>query len=141
RGSGERDGMRGRWIEPSGNYTVSPMGSTPGRGSASTGSTSASRPGPPTAPGVMVPDATTSSTLPGTPGYKPPDRTPDNSARNQSLSMGMRQGVFGLKGLSLSTETNRQTPGPVIVSKVADVKLESGTQMLLKVLDSSANHP
>jgi hypothetical protein len=45
----------------------------------------------------------------------------------------MRQGVFGLQGLSLSTEKADLTPGPVIVSKVADVKLEYGTQILLKI--------
>jgi hypothetical protein len=77
--------------------------------------------------------------LPGSPGYRP---SADGSAQNQSLSVGMRPGVFGLKGLSLSTETGGPTPGPVIVSKVVDVKLEGGTQVLLRILDSGpANRP
>jgi biotin carboxyl carrier protein len=51
-----------------------------------------------------------------------------------SISIGMPQGVFGLKGLSLSTTPSASTPGPVIVSNTENVKLDSGTQMLLQVL-------
>jgi hypothetical protein len=50
------------------------------------------------------------------------------------MSVGMPQGVFGLKGLSLSTTPSTSTPGPVIVSNTEDVKLDSGTQILLQVL-------
>ncbi len=46
----------------------------------------------------------------------------------------MPQGVFGLKGLSLSTAPSPSTPGPVIVSNTENVKLDSGTQILLHVL-------
>jgi hypothetical protein len=73
------------------------------------------------------------SILPGSPGYRPNTTIQDTSAQNRSLSLGTRQGVFGLQGVSLSTEKTGLTPGPVIVSKVADVKLESGTQLLLKI--------
>jgi hypothetical protein len=51
-----------------------------------------------------------------------------------SISIGMPQGVFGLKGLSLSTTPSASTPGPVIVSNTENVKLDSGTQILLQVL-------
>lgn len=51
------------------------------------------------------------------------------------MSIGMPQGVFGLKGLSLSTEPSASTPGPVIVSNTENVKLDSGTQILLQVLE------
>lgn len=50
------------------------------------------------------------------------------------LSIGMPLGVRGLKGLSLSTAPSASTPGPVIVSNTGNVKLESGTQILLHVL-------
>ena len=50
------------------------------------------------------------------------------------LSIGMPQGVRGLKGLSLSTAPSASTPGPVIVSNTDNVKLDSGTQILLHVL-------
>lgn len=50
------------------------------------------------------------------------------------LSMGMPLGVRGLKGLSLSTTPSASTPGPVIVSNTSNVKLDSGTQILLRVL-------
>ena len=45
-----------------------------------------------------------------------------------------RKVCFGLKGLSLSTEQSPSTPGPVIVSSTENVKLDSGTQILLHVL-------
>src|ERR1044071_1264572 len=50
------------------------------------------------------------------------------------LSIGMPLGVRGLKGLSLSTAPSASTPGPVIVSNTDNVKLETGTQILLHVL-------
>ena len=52
-----------------------------------------------------------------------------------SLSVGMQQGVTGLKGLSLSSAPSADTPGPVIVSNTTNVKLEYGTQILLRVLN------
>lgn len=50
------------------------------------------------------------------------------------MSIGMPLGVRGLKGLSLSTAPSASTPGPVIVSNTDNVKLDSGTQILLHVL-------
>jgi hypothetical protein len=51
-----------------------------------------------------------------------------------SMSIGMPLGVRGLKGLSLSTAPSSSTPGPVIVSNTDNVKLDTGTQILLHVL-------
>jgi hypothetical protein len=59
---------------------------------------------------------------------------PDTSTGGQLLSIGMPRGVTGLKGLSLSASPSASTPGPVIVSNTDNVKLESGTQILLHVL-------
>jgi hypothetical protein len=56
------------------------------------------------------------------------------NSSSKPMSVGMPQGVFGLKGLSLSTAPSTSTPGPVIVSNSEDVKLDSGTQILLHVL-------
>ena len=43
------------------------------------------------------------------------------------------QGVMGLNGLSLSSAASNATSGSVITSTGKDVKLDSGTQMLLQV--------
>lgn len=58
----------------------------------------------------------------------------DSGPGGKPLSIGMPQGVTGIKGLSLSSSSSAQTPGPVIVSNTDNVKLESGTQILLHVL-------
>ncbi|HET8892165.1 MAG TPA: hypothetical protein VFQ41_24930 [Candidatus Angelobacter sp.] len=70
-----------------------------------------------------------------------PSNRPDGSSAQLEttpggtpLSIGMPQGVRGLKGLSLSSAPSASTPGPVIVSNTDNVKLESGTQILLRVL-------
>jgi hypothetical protein len=60
--------------------------------------------------------------------------TTATESTGKPMSMGMPQGVFGLKGLSLSTAPSTSTPGPVIVSNTDNVKLDSGTQILLHVL-------
>ena len=60
------------------------------------------------------------------------------SLAKSSLSSGMPQGVRGLKGLSLSSGATTATPGPVVVSKTDNVKLESGTQILLRVVSVEA---
>lgn len=57
--------------------------------------------------------------------HKPSEQKP--------MSAGMPRGVFGIKGLSLTQGPSTNTPGPVIVSNVSDVKLEGGTQVLLNV--------
>lgn len=56
------------------------------------------------------------------------------ASNGKPMSVGMPQGVFGLKGLSLSTAPSASTPGPVIVSNTENVKLDEGTQVLLHVL-------
>lgn len=59
---------------------------------------------------------------------------PEITTSGTSMSVGMPKGVFGLKGLSLSAEPSPSTPGPVIVSNSDNVKLDSGTQILLHIL-------
>jgi hypothetical protein len=58
----------------------------------------------------------------------------ETTANGTPMSVGMPLGVRGLKGLSLSTAPSASTPGPVIVSNTDNVKLDSGTQILLHVL-------
>jgi len=55
-------------------------------------------------------------------------------SNGKPMSVGMPLGVFGIKGLGLSSEPSPLTPGPVILSNTQDVKLDSGTQILLRVL-------
>lgn len=59
----------------------------------------------------------------------------ETASNGTPMTVGMPEGVFGLKGLSLSTAPTASTPGPVIVSNTENVKLDSGTQVLLKVLE------
>jgi hypothetical protein len=66
---------------------------------------------------------------------------PAMAGEPKAMSVGTPLGVFGLKGLSLSAEATATTPGPVIVSKTGDVKLESGTQVLLRVTDATVTPP
>jgi len=100
------------------------------RGQSSTGSTSSMSRASDTAmfqPSITVKQSPSnhadgsSAQLETTPGGSP-------------MSIGMPLGVRGLKGLSLSTAPSASTPGPVIVSNTDNVKLESGTQILLHVL-------
>ncbi|HEY5027859.1 MAG TPA: hypothetical protein VIK39_05575 [Candidatus Angelobacter sp.] len=56
------------------------------------------------------------------------------ASTGKPMSAGMPLGVFGIKGLGLTSEPSLRTPGPVIISNTQDVKLESGTQILLHVL-------
>jgi hypothetical protein len=59
---------------------------------------------------------------------------PETVPNGKPMSVGMPQGVTGLKGLSLSSVPSPRTPGPVIVSNTENVHLDSGTQILLHVL-------
>ena len=56
------------------------------------------------------------------------------TASGTAMDVGTPQGVVGLKGLSLTSGASATTPGPVIISNTNNVKLESGTQILLHVL-------
>jgi hypothetical protein len=58
----------------------------------------------------------------------------DSGSGGKPIGIGMPQGVTGIKGLSLSADPSASTPGPVIVSNSDNVKLESGTQILLHIL-------
>jgi hypothetical protein len=57
------------------------------------------------------------------------------------MSTGMPLGVYGIKGLSLIPGPSGSTPGPVILSRTGDVKLENGTQILLRVTDATVPQP
>lgn len=50
-----------------------------------------------------------------------------------NASSGMR-GVYGIRDLSISPDTNPTGAGSVIISKKSNVKLENGTQLILVVL-------
>lgn len=79
------------------------------------------------------------ATSPGAPNHTAPP--PVVSGEQKPMSIGTSLGVFGLKGLSLTTGASASTPGPVILSRADDVKLESGTQVLIKVTDATVRQP
>jgi hypothetical protein len=56
------------------------------------------------------------------------------SGGGKPMSVGMPLGVSGIKGVGLSVTPSPETPGPVIVSNAVNIKLESGTQILLHVI-------
>lgn len=57
----------------------------------------------------------------------------DLPSGGRPIGAGLPQGVFGLPGLSLSATSTAETPGPVILSKSGSIKLEYGTQVLLRI--------
>jgi hypothetical protein len=51
------------------------------------------------------------------------------------ISVGTRPGVYGMKGVTLTPGASTDTPGPVILSTAPNVKLDYGTQVVIKVKD------
>lgn len=79
------------------------------------------------------------TTVGSTPGMNPGDglgraRTQASTTASASGGVGMH-GVYGLKGLALAAPSSASQSGPAIVSTKSDVKLESGTQIVLLVVD------
>lgn len=79
------------------------------------------------------------TTVQSNPGSNPGDsvsniRTVAASTEPITGGTGMH-GVYGLKDLSLKISTTHSNPGPVIVSTKSNVKLESGTQLVLLVVN------
>lgn len=74
-------------------------------------------------------------TVKANPGSNPGDAVSLSEVVNTAkpISAGLPQGIFGLAGLALYTNPTEETPGPVIVSKSGSVKLEYGTQVLLRI--------
>lgn len=75
------------------------------------------------------------------PSYAPSASGPADSRQEAPISLGLAPGVYRLKGLSLSTGPSAETPGPVILSTANDVKLDYGTQVIIKVVDAGALQP
>ncbi|HEU5412386.1 MAG TPA: hypothetical protein VFW31_01460 [Candidatus Angelobacter sp.] len=79
------------------------------------------------------------TTVASTPGMNPGNglthvRTQASSTSPASGGVGMH-GVYGLKGLALAAPSPASQSGPAIVSTKSDVKLESGTQVVLLVVN------
>lgn len=90
----------------------------------------------------------------GSPTFLPPPSPSDPPSRvrtrtgpvapveqQQAMSTGMPLGVYGIRGLSLVPGPSSSTPGPVILSRTGDIKLDNGTQILLRVTDASVPQP
>ncbi|HJT53303.1 MAG TPA: hypothetical protein VJ848_05595 [Candidatus Angelobacter sp.] len=79
------------------------------------------------------------TTVGSTPGMTPGDglsraRTQASTTAPASAGVGMH-GVYGLKGLALAAPGSAVESGPAIISTKSDVKLESGTQVILLVVN------
>lgn len=79
------------------------------------------------------------TTVASTPGMNPGNglthvRTQASTTSPASGGVGMH-GVYGLKGLALAAPSSASQSGPAIVSTKSDVKLESGTQVVLLVVN------
>jgi hypothetical protein len=89
----------------------------------------------------------------GAPTFLPPPSSSDVSSsptgnrpitrveEQKPMSVGTPLGVYGLKGLTLLPGPSSSTPGPVILSRAGNVKLENGTQILLRVTSVTAPQP
>ena len=113
-------------------------GSDTGRRGATTPSSSGRSPSTATTLASSVTSLGQVTVVASTPGSNPGDSMSTvrvAGSGNQPISggVGMR-GVHGLKNLDLKTSTNGTHPGPVIVSTKSDVKLDTGTQIVLLVV-------
>jgi hypothetical protein len=124
---------------------MGPMGGTPGRGSSSSaGNNSGMISNIPTGAPIYVgsnPGSNPGDSAGGDSSHPHGGRSAAPPAAATPLGAGMPKGVYGIKGLALSPGTSGATPGPVITSSVRDVKLEYGTQVLLKATDPHASKP
>src|SRR5262249_7493529 len=64
-----------------------------------------------------------------------------NSGLIPPISLGIPPGVYRMKGFSLSSGASADTPGPVILSTANDVKLDYGTQVIIKLADARTLRP
>lgn len=117
------------------------MGTVPARGSSASASRTMSVSSMPAGVPVYVD---------GTPGTSPGNSmggdlkhngTAHTGGESKPMSVGMPRGVFGIKGISLSAGPSSETPGPVVISNVGNVKLDNGVQVLLKISDPIVRKP
>lgn len=119
---------------------MSPMGSSTGRGAGMGGTPTSGMTTGLTTTGSIYMNGTPGSNVGNSSGadlgHPSSGTSADPSAKTAPpISTGMPRGVAGIKGLDLSAAPSDLTPGPVIISSVHDIKLEYGTQVLLKATD------
>lgn len=119
-----------------GSVGMTPMGSPTGHGSAVGSMPTAGMANMPTSGSVYMngtPGSNAGNSVGGDLSHPSGGTSADPPAKTAPpISAGMPRGVVGIKGLDLSAGPSDSTPGPVIISSVRDVKLEYGTQVLLK---------
>jgi len=99
------------------------------------GSMGANRQQPMGTPGAMgAPQPSSMPSTVGTQNYPSGSGGSSNSSGNAGAGTlsSASQGVIGLKGLTLNPEASGNAPGSVITSDRENVKLDSGTQMILR---------
>jgi hypothetical protein len=92
---------------------------------------------------ILTADSSSASVTAAQPN-SPASRNGDiyaNSGLIPPLSLGIPPGVYRMKGFSLTSDASADTPGPVILSTANDVKLDYGTQVIIKVADARALRP
>ena len=127
-------GMGGGAMAPVPMTTGMSNGPTRGGGNSSSSSIATNPAGAPTFSPPPSPSDPPSTVRRGTGPVAPVEQ-------QQAMSAGMPLGVFGIKGLTLLPGPNGSTPGPVILSRTGDVRLENGTQILLRVTDATVPQP
>jgi hypothetical protein len=121
---------------------LTPAASTPGSDSTRRGSSSSSSSGRAPSTATTLASSVTSlgsvTVVGSTPGSNPGDSVSTirpSATDNKPISGGIgMHGVYGLKNLDLKLAKDKASPGPVIVSTKSDVKLESGTQVVVLVV-------
>lgn len=113
---------------------MSGAGSTPGSGGTSTTNMSGRSSGRRGGTGAMMPSGppihSDSALLPTANASRSAGGAP------MSLGLGRPSGVFGIKGVGLGHTPSAETPGPVILSTAKHVRLEFGTQVIIKIADA-----
>jgi hypothetical protein len=132
--------------EPRGVYEPGPeqntMAGTPGAGQSPMGSGHNTMGGPPAPTAPPVGASTESANAAG--------GSPNAAERTAGAAGGLNaagqltansRGVFGLEGVHLATDVPGATQGTLITSSGKNVRLDSGTRLLLVVLADSATTP
>jgi biotin carboxyl carrier protein len=90
---------------------------------------------PPSSTGALATNAPV--TVWSNPSYPGEGTTFWVKTETQPMSAGMF-GVHGIKNIALSQRLGSDTPGPIIVSSTNDVKLDYGTQVILRISGAAA---
>jgi hypothetical protein len=116
------------------------LAGTPGAGPSPMGSSRSTTGGPPAAAAPPMGASTDTGTGGSAHGGEPTPATAGSLNATGQLSSNSR-GVFGLDGLHLATDASNSAQGSLITSSGKNVRLDSGTRLLLVVLSETSATP